>query len=167
MAAEQIASKAGSISLIWYIVRDYLNLGLTLCRNLLCSTFLFGCVDKEDADSRIPTDSFKLDEKSQHAVALLRRLPEIVTPLGVVLIEGYEPGADSIQWRSSTKKDLRKLPPGEVERIVTAVEVLAKEPCPHGFEKLAGADHTIASVSEITALFTRCLCPLRLSRFSA
>ncbi|MEP6709014.1 MAG: type II toxin-antitoxin system RelE/ParE family toxin [Verrucomicrobiota bacterium] len=48
----------------------------------------------------------------------------------------------SIQWRSSTKKDLRKLPPREVERIVTAVELLAEEAFPHGSEKLAGADHT-------------------------
>jgi mRNA interferase RelE/StbE len=47
----------------------------------------------------------------------------------------------SIQWRSSTKKDLRKLPAREVERIVTTVELLAEEPFPHGSEKLAGADH--------------------------
>ena len=48
----------------------------------------------------------------------------------------------SIQWRSSTGKDLRKLPPREVQRIVTEVELLAEEPFPHGSEKLAGADHT-------------------------
>jgi len=47
----------------------------------------------------------------------------------------------SIQWRSSTKKDLRKLPPREVERIVSEVEALANEPFPHGSEKLAGAEH--------------------------
>lgn len=48
----------------------------------------------------------------------------------------------SLQWRTSTRKDLRKLPPREVERIVTEVELLAEEPFPHGSEKLAGADHT-------------------------
>ena len=48
----------------------------------------------------------------------------------------------SIQWRSSTKKDLRKLPPREVERILAAAELLAEEPFPHGSEKLAGAEHT-------------------------
>ena len=48
----------------------------------------------------------------------------------------------NIQWRSSTRKDLRKLPPREVERIVTEVELLAEEPFPHGAEKLAGAEHT-------------------------
>jgi mRNA interferase RelE/StbE len=48
----------------------------------------------------------------------------------------------SLQWRSSTKKDLRKLPSREVERILAEVELLAEEPFPHGCEKLAGAEHT-------------------------
>jgi mRNA interferase RelE/StbE len=48
----------------------------------------------------------------------------------------------SLQWRSSTKKDLRKLPPREVERILFAVESLAEEPFPQGCEKLAGTEHT-------------------------
>ncbi|HEY9174810.1 MAG TPA: type II toxin-antitoxin system RelE/ParE family toxin [Verrucomicrobiae bacterium] len=47
-----------------------------------------------------------------------------------------------IQWRTSTKKDLRKLPPHEVARVVTAIEALAQEPFPHGSEKLSGAEHT-------------------------
>ncbi len=47
-----------------------------------------------------------------------------------------------IQWRASTKKDLRKLPPHEVARVVTAIEALAQEPFPHGSEKLSGAEHT-------------------------
>jgi mRNA interferase RelE/StbE len=48
----------------------------------------------------------------------------------------------NLQWRSSTKKDLRKLPSREVERILAEVESLAEEPFPHGSEKLAGAEHT-------------------------
>ncbi len=47
-----------------------------------------------------------------------------------------------IQWRVSTKKDLRKLPPQEVARIVAAVEDLAQEPFPRGSEKLSGSEHT-------------------------
>jgi mRNA interferase RelE/StbE len=47
----------------------------------------------------------------------------------------------NIQWRSSTKKDLRKPPPREVQHILSAVESLAEEPFPHGSEKLAGAEH--------------------------
>ena len=47
-----------------------------------------------------------------------------------------------IQWRNSTKKDLRGLPPPEVARIVAAVEKLADEPLPHGSQKLYGSEHT-------------------------
>ena len=48
----------------------------------------------------------------------------------------------SIQWRESTKKDLRAIPAHEVERIVAAVEKLSDEPFPYGFQKLTGAAHT-------------------------
>ena len=48
----------------------------------------------------------------------------------------------NIQWRSSTKKDLRSLPKQEVARILAAVEQLAEEPFPHGSQKLAGSEHT-------------------------
>ena len=48
----------------------------------------------------------------------------------------------SIQWRTSTRKDLRKLPPREVQRIVVEVESLAENPFPPGSEKLAGTEHT-------------------------
>jgi mRNA interferase RelE/StbE len=47
-----------------------------------------------------------------------------------------------IQWRASTRKDLRKLPPQAVAQIVVAVEQLAQEPFPHGAEKLSGSEHT-------------------------
>ena len=47
-----------------------------------------------------------------------------------------------IQWRASTKKDLRKLPPAEVARIVAAVEELAHGPYPHGTETLSGSEQT-------------------------
>jgi len=47
-----------------------------------------------------------------------------------------------IRWRASTKKDLRKIPSQEVAQIVVAVEELAREPFPHGCEKLSGSEHT-------------------------
>jgi mRNA interferase RelE/StbE len=47
-----------------------------------------------------------------------------------------------LRWRASTKNDLRKLPPQEVARIISAVEQLAREPLPHGSEKLAGSEQT-------------------------
>ena len=46
----------------------------------------------------------------------------------------------SIQWRSSTRKDIRSLPRPEVGRIVAAVAELAGEPLPHGSQKLAGSE---------------------------
>ena len=48
----------------------------------------------------------------------------------------------SIQWRTSTRKDLRKLPPREVQRVLAEVEALAENPFPHGSEKLVGTEHT-------------------------
>ena len=47
----------------------------------------------------------------------------------------------NLEWRSSTRKDLRNLPPQEVGRILTAADSLAIEPFPHGSEKLSGTDH--------------------------
>jgi mRNA interferase RelE/StbE len=63
-----------------------------------------------------------------------------------------------IQWRASTKKDLRKLPPQEVAGIVAAVGALAREPFPHGSEKLSGSEHTyrirVGDYRVIYAVFT-------------
>ena len=47
-----------------------------------------------------------------------------------------------LQWRSSTKKDLRKLPRQELPRIIAAAENLATDSFPTGSEKLSGTDHT-------------------------
>ncbi|HZL79953.1 MAG TPA: type II toxin-antitoxin system RelE/ParE family toxin [Candidatus Limnocylindrales bacterium] len=46
-----------------------------------------------------------------------------------------------IEWKKSTRKDLRKLPAGTAERIVEAVENLAENPFPYGVEKLSGSEH--------------------------
>ena len=48
----------------------------------------------------------------------------------------------SIQWRNSTKKDIRSLPRQEVACVVEAVGELAKDPLPHGSHKLAGSERT-------------------------
>jgi mRNA interferase RelE/StbE len=47
-----------------------------------------------------------------------------------------------LRWRTSTKKDLRQLPPQEIARIVEAVTELAAQPFPHGSQKMTGSDHT-------------------------
>ena len=46
-----------------------------------------------------------------------------------------------IEWKKSTRKDLRKLPASATDRIVAAVENLAENPFPHGVEKLSGSEH--------------------------
>lgn len=46
-----------------------------------------------------------------------------------------------VEWKKSTKKDLRKLPPSVVDRVVEAVTGLAENPFPHGVEKLTGSEH--------------------------
>jgi mRNA interferase RelE/StbE len=46
-----------------------------------------------------------------------------------------------IEWKKSTRKDLRKLPPNAADRIVEAVEHLSQNPFPHGVEKLSGSEH--------------------------
>ena len=48
----------------------------------------------------------------------------------------------SLQWRKSTRKDLRGIPREAVSRIVADVEKLAEQPLPHGSEKLTGSEHT-------------------------
>ena len=45
-----------------------------------------------------------------------------------------------IEWRKSTKKDLRRIAPEAVKRIISAVEDLAENPYPPGCQKLAGSD---------------------------
>jgi mRNA interferase RelE/StbE len=51
-------------------------------------------------------------------------------------------GPFSIHWRSSTKKDLRKLPREEVQRVIEAVEALADDPLRLGAQKLSGSERT-------------------------
>jgi mRNA interferase RelE/StbE len=46
-----------------------------------------------------------------------------------------------IEWKKSTRKDLRRLPASTEERIVEIVENLAEDPFPHGVEKLSGSQH--------------------------
>ena len=48
----------------------------------------------------------------------------------------------SLQWRTSTKKDLRRFPSDDVSRILAVAAKLADEPLPHGSEKLTGSERT-------------------------
>jgi mRNA interferase RelE/StbE len=46
-----------------------------------------------------------------------------------------------VEWKKSTRKDLRRLPPATVDRVFAAVEMLAQNPFPQGVEKLSGSEH--------------------------
>ena len=48
----------------------------------------------------------------------------------------------NLQWRKSTKKDLRRIPREAVSRIIAEVEKLADKPLPHGSEKLTSSERT-------------------------
>jgi mRNA interferase RelE/StbE len=45
-----------------------------------------------------------------------------------------------IEWRSSTRRDLRRIAREHVSRIVAAVEALAFDPRPVGCTKLSGSE---------------------------
>jgi mRNA-degrading endonuclease RelE of RelBE toxin-antitoxin system len=55
-----------------------------------------------------------------------------------------------IEWRKSTRKDLRRIAPHEVKRIVSAVEALVIDPFPKDVPSSAGASGHTEFVSEIT-----------------
>jgi hypothetical protein len=61
-----------------------------------------------------------------------------------------------IQWRASTKKDLRAIQPHEVERIVAAVEKLSDESFRTRFRSLPEQLTHTAFALAIIVLFTRC-----------
>ncbi len=45
-----------------------------------------------------------------------------------------------IEWKKSTKKDLRKIPVDQVSKMILAVEKLVFDPYPEGFTKLSGSE---------------------------
>ena len=51
-------------------------------------------------------------------------------------------GSYNIEWKHSAARELRRLPPEAVLRILQAVEQLATEPYPHGVRKLVGSERT-------------------------
>jgi len=51
-------------------------------------------------------------------------------------------GSYRIEWRPSTKKDLKRISKSEIPKIIQAVEELSDEPRPSGCSKLSGGEHT-------------------------
>ncbi|MFC1923570.1 hypothetical protein ACFLY4_09825 [Chloroflexota bacterium] len=61
-------------------------------RTQLHCTFLYGCINRpsDDIGERPPLTERELRNRSQEAIVLARRLPEILTPFGTLMIEGYD-----------------------------------------------------------------------------
>ena len=49
-------------------------------------------------------------------------------------------GEYKIFLKESVEKDLRSIPKKDLNKILTRIEALAKEPRPQGYEKLSGQD---------------------------
>jgi len=47
-----------------------------------------------------------------------------------------------LRWRASTKKDLRRISPADLPRIIDAAETLACDPYPAGALKLTGTERS-------------------------
>lgn len=58
-------------------------------RQVLNCTLLFGRVDRTEELERPPLTRLEFLRRKQVAVSLARRIPEIITPLGSLVIEGY------------------------------------------------------------------------------
>jgi mRNA interferase RelE/StbE len=48
----------------------------------------------------------------------------------------------SIEWKSSAKKELRRLPKKVINNIITTIEKLANDLHPVGSKKIIGTEHT-------------------------
>lgn len=59
-------------------------------RTDLHCTFLFGCVDRTGDLEYPPLSKRELIKKHQKSISFITRLPEIITPFGTLVIEGYE-----------------------------------------------------------------------------
>ena len=58
-------------------------------KSILHCTHLFGCVNRTDPGERPPLNKSEWRSRRQVAIALTRRLPELLTPRGLLAIEGY------------------------------------------------------------------------------
>ena len=63
-------------------------------KRVLHCTFLFGSLNQADEMTRPPLTRFEWAKRRQVAVSLARRLPELVSPLGSLFIEGYKGSRD-------------------------------------------------------------------------
>jgi len=98
--------------------------------NLLC-TYLFGCVNRVEEAERPPLAARELARRKRVALSFLGRLPEILTPFGTLLIEGY-----AGKWDWLTIDDLLsvvdELNPGQTH-LFSVVSDLAEDLLKHAY----------------------------------
>ena len=99
-----------------YFPRDPRN------RRVLHSTFLFGSLDQTEPKQSAPISRFEFIARLQVARNLAQRLPDTLTPLGVLAIEGYQAYKD---WFSFTDfyPILQSLEPGQVHLFSVSDEL--------------------------------------------
>lgn len=88
-------------------------------------TYLFGNVSRTEEWERPPLTEIELLTRRQIAIALASRLPEIITPLGVLVIEGYAGERDWFSPKEDLFPIINKLNPGQVH-IFSVSEELTK-----------------------------------------
>ena len=114
-------------------------------RSKLHCTFLFGRVDQAEETTRPPLTIFDFLTRKQIAISLARRLPELITPLGVLIIEGYAGDAD---WFDPEQllPIIQHLNPGQVHIFSVTPQLLQNQLISHlvNSEKLVLHDESLA-----------------------
>lgn len=89
-------------------------------------TFLFGRVDQVEETTRPPLTNIEFLTRKQVAISLARRLPELITPLGVLVIEGYAGDAD---WFNPEQllPIIQDLNPGQVHIFSVTPQLLKNQ----------------------------------------
>ncbi len=98
-------------------------------RSKLHCTYLFGNVNRSMEEEKAPLTQKEFFSRKQVAITLARRLPEILTPLGVLVIEGY---AGERDWFKPTDLSpiIDKLNPKQTH-IFSVTQALANDPIVH------------------------------------
>lgn len=96
-------------------------------RSKLHCTFLFGNVSRTEEGERPPLTEIELLTRNHTAIALAGRLPEIITPFGVLVVEGYAGDRDWFSPREDLFPILDKFNPSQVH-IFSVTEELKKNP---------------------------------------
>ncbi len=118
-------------------------------RTVLHCTYLFGCVNRTDEAERPPLARFELTKRRQVAVALARRLPELVTPLGVLVIEGYAAARDWLRPEDLAPV-IDELNPGQTH-IFGATSELLEDPY---VRELVGRGKLVPHREDLAAVLT-------------